>query len=117
MHLNIALIAHDAKKGTDGSVLYRLLRRPEPTFLCATATTGKMISEATGLKIARFLSGSLGGDQQIAARIGYNEIDLLLFSVIPRPKKTSEGETRRDCSDCVTSTTFLWPPTLPPPKR
>ena len=47
--------------------------------LCATGTTGKLVSDATGLNIQRFLSGTQGGDQQIAARIAFNEIDLLLF--------------------------------------
>lgn len=47
--------------------------------LCATGTTGRLISEATGLQIFKFLSGSQGGDQQIAARIACDEIDLLLF--------------------------------------
>jgi len=47
--------------------------------LCSTGTTGKLVSEATGLQIQRFLSGSQGGDQQIAARVACNEIDLLLM--------------------------------------
>lgn len=47
--------------------------------LFATGTTGKLVSEATGLEIVKFLSGSQGGDQQIASRISYNETDLLLF--------------------------------------
>ena len=47
--------------------------------LCATGSTGKLVGEATGLKIQRYLSGSQGGDQQIASRISCNEIDLLLF--------------------------------------
>ena len=47
--------------------------------LYATGTTGKMIIENTGLNVYRFLSGPQGGDQQIGARIAYNEIDLVLF--------------------------------------
>ncbi len=47
--------------------------------LCATGITGKVITESTGLKIQRFMSGSQGGMQQIAARITCNEIDMLLF--------------------------------------
>ena len=54
--------------------------------LCATATTGKLISEATGLKIQKYLSGPQGGDQQIASRIGCDEIDLLLFFRDPLTK-------------------------------
>ena len=58
--------------------------------LCATGTTGKMVSEATGLSIQKFLSGSQGGDQQIASRISYNEIDLLLFFRDPLTSKPHE---------------------------
>ena len=47
--------------------------------LCATGITGKYISEATGLKIERLLSGAHGGAQQITSRVAYNEIDLLIY--------------------------------------
>lgn len=47
--------------------------------ICATQTTGKLISEATGLPITLCLPASQGGSQQIGARIAYNEIDLVLF--------------------------------------
>ena len=58
--------------------------------LCGTGTTSKMVSEATGLEIQRFLSGAQGGDQQIAARIACNEIDLLLFFRDPLNPKSHE---------------------------
>lgn len=58
--------------------------------ICATATTGKMVAEATGLHIQRYLSGSQGGDQQIAARISCNEIDILIFFRDPLTPKLSE---------------------------
>ena len=47
--------------------------------LCATAITAKYISEATGLKIEKLMSGEQGGEQQIASRVAYNEIDVLLY--------------------------------------
>ena len=53
--------------------------------LCATHTTGKYISEATGLHIDRLMSGSQGGEEQIASRIAYNEIDVLLYFRDTRP--------------------------------
>ncbi len=77
--MHIALIAHDSKKElmVQFCIAYcGILSRHD---LCATATTGKLISEATGLKIQKYLSGTQGGDQQIAARIGCDEIDLLLM--------------------------------------
>ena len=77
--MNIALIAHDSKKElmVQFCIAYSgILNRHD---LCATGTTGKLVAEATGLKIQRFLSGSQGGDQQIAARMSCNEIDILIF--------------------------------------
>ena len=47
--------------------------------ICATKMTGKYVSEATGLEIEQLLPGSQGGVQQIASRIAYNEIDVLLY--------------------------------------
>ncbi len=77
--MNIALIAHDKKKEdmVNFCVAYRHIL--EKHKLCATGTTGKLIAEATGLPVHRFLSGPLGGDQQIGARVAYNKIDLVIF--------------------------------------
>ncbi len=77
--MNIALIAHDKKKElmVDFCIAYCGILGKHDLF--ATGTTGRMVSEATGLKVHRFLSGPQGGDQQIGARIAYNEIDLVLF--------------------------------------
>ena len=58
--------------------------------LCATGTTGKLVSEATGLKVQRFLTGKQGGDQQIGARITYNEIDMVLFFRDPMSSTTPQ---------------------------
>lgn len=62
--------------------------------LCATGTTGKMVAQATGLNIQRYLSGSQGGAQQISARISCNEIDLLLFFRDPLTPKAHEPNER-----------------------
>lgn len=77
--MNIALIAHDSKKELMVQFCIAYCGVLSRHFLCATGTTGKMVSEATGLQIQKFLSGPQGGDQQIAARIACNEVDLLLF--------------------------------------
>ena len=47
--------------------------------LYATGTTGKMVEECTGLPVDRFFTGRQGGEQQIAARIAYHELDMLIF--------------------------------------
>lgn len=77
--MNIALIAHDKKKELMIEFCIAYSGILSKHNLVATGTTGSLVSEATGLKIQRFLSGPQGGDQQIGARIAYNEIDMLLF--------------------------------------
>lgn len=77
--MNISLIAHDTKKELMVQFCIAYCGVLSKHNLCATGTTGKMVAEATGLNVQRYLSGSQGGDQQIAARISCNEIDLLLF--------------------------------------
>lgn len=47
--------------------------------LYATESTGKYISDATGLTIECMLPGGSGGIEQLSSRISYNEIDLLLY--------------------------------------
>ena len=88
--MNIALIAHDSKKELMVQFCIAYCGILSRHSLCATGTTGKLVSEATGLEIQRFLSGSQGGAQQIAARIGCNEIDLLLFFRDPLSPKSHE---------------------------
>ena len=77
--MNIGLIAHDAKKELMVQFCIAYCGILSRHTLCATGTTGKLVSEATGLRIKRFLAGPQGGDQQLAALIGCEEIDLLLF--------------------------------------
>ena len=98
--MNIALIAHDSKKElmTQFCIAYcGVLSRHN---LCATGTTGKIVAEATGLEIFKFMSGQQGGDQQIASRIACNEIDLLLFFRDPinvKPGEPDEAGLLRLC--------------------
>ncbi len=77
--MNIALIAHDRKKEliVNFAIAYRHIL--ERATLFATGTTGKRISEATGLNIHRVQSGPYGGDQQIGAKIAEDEMDLVIF--------------------------------------
>lgn len=77
--MNIALIAHDEKKGqiVDLSIAYKSTL--EKHRLVATGTTGLRIMEATGLEIHRYNSGPLGGDQQIGALISTGDLDLVIF--------------------------------------
>ena len=91
--MEIAIIADDTKKElmTQFCIAYcGILSRHH---LCATSVTGKYISDATGLEIDQLMAGLEGGGEQIAARIAYNEIDLLFFFRDTEPKETiSETE-------------------------
>lgn len=77
--VNIALIAHDKKK----DVMIEFCRQNKEILskhsLFATGTTGRLINESTGLEIYRFLSGPLGGDQQIGAKIASGKMNLVIF--------------------------------------
>lgn len=77
--MNIAIIANDKKKEliTEFCIAYcGILSRHN---ICSTAITGKYISEATGLNIEKMLSGSHGGVEQIASKIAYDEVDILIL--------------------------------------
>ena len=98
--MNIALIAHDSKKELLVQFCIAYCGILSKHNLCATGTTGKMVSQATGLNIQRYLSGSQGGDQQICAHISCNEIDLLLFfrdPLSPKPHEPNEMTLLRLC--------------------
>ncbi len=90
--MNIALIAHDKKKElmVQFCIAYKGIFAKHN--LVATGTTGGLITDATGLEVHKFLAGAQGGDQQIGARIAYNEIDLVLFFRDPLTSKTYEPE-------------------------
>lgn len=79
----IALIAHDNKKPEmiawakeHGNILRK-------HNLCGTGTTASLITKETGLKVKGFLSGPLGGDQQIGAQIAEQKIDIVIFFTDP----------------------------------
>ncbi len=90
--MNIALIAHNSKKELMVQFCIAYSGILSQHNICATGTTGKVVAEATGLKVFRFLSGEQGGDQQIAARIACNEIDLLIFLRDPITMKPGEPD-------------------------
>ncbi|MBQ5808275.1 MAG: methylglyoxal synthase, partial [Clostridia bacterium] len=77
--MEIAIIASDTKKELMTQFCIAYCGILSKHNLCATQITGNYIEEATGLKIEKLLSGSHGGEQQIASRISFNEIDVLLY--------------------------------------
>ncbi|BDH61409.1 methylglyoxal synthase [Lysinibacillus sp. PLM2] len=77
--MKIALIAHDHKKDSlvEFAIAYKeILQQHE---LYATGTTGQRIQDEVGLKLTRFRSGPLGGDQQIGSMIANNDMDMVVF--------------------------------------
>ena len=81
--MNIAFLAHDKKKElmVQFCTAYKSVLSRHNLF--ATATTGRLIADNTGLHITMLLSHKQGGHQQINARIAYNEIDLVLLFTDP----------------------------------
>ena len=81
--MNIAFLAHDKKKELmiQFCTAYKSVLMKHNLF--ATATTGRLIADNTGLPITLLLSHKQGGHQQINARIAYNEIDLVLLFTDP----------------------------------
>jgi methylglyoxal synthase len=75
----IALIAHDNKKSAIVNWALKNKQTLENFDLCGTGTTAKLIAEATDLNVKRYLSGPLGGDQQIGAKVAEGKIDMVIF--------------------------------------
>ena len=97
--MNITVMAHDKKKElmVQFCTAYKSVLMKHNLF--ATATTGRLIADNTGLPITLLLSHKQGGHQQINARIAYNEIDLvLLFTNTTDPWDDAQMiETIRHC--------------------
>lgn len=88
--MNIALIAHDAKKKLmqNFCIAYRQILSKHDLF--ATGTTGRLIEEVTNLTIHKYLAGNLGGEQQIGIQIEHNQIDLVILLRDPLNPKLHE---------------------------
>ncbi len=98
--MEIAMIAHDSKKELMTQFCIAYLGTLSKHNLCATSTTAKYISEATGLEIEKLLAGEHGGEEQIISRLAYNEIDILLNFRDTSPDATYndvENELLRMC--------------------
>jgi methylglyoxal synthase len=75
----IALVAHDNKKKELIEWATYNKTALGKHWLFGTGTTGSLIEEALGQPVTKYLSGPLGGDQQIGARIAEGKIDVLIF--------------------------------------
>ena len=90
--MNIGLIAHDSKKKLmqNFCIAYRgILSKHE---LYATGTTGRLVEEVTNLNVHKYLAGHLGGQQQLAAQIEHNEMDMMIYLRDPLTPKSHEPD-------------------------
>ena len=98
--MNIGMVAHDAKKKLmqNFCIAYRgILCKNE---IYATGTTGRLIEEATNLTVHKYLAGHLGGEQQLAAQIEHNQVDLVIFlrdPLNPKPHEVDLNTAIRLC--------------------
>lgn len=90
--MNIALIAHDKKKADIVNFCTAYIKILRKHNLCGTGTTGQLITDSTGLDVHRFMSGPLGGDQQIGARVAYDGLDLIIFFRDPLTSQPHEPD-------------------------
>ena len=98
--MRLAIIAHDRKK--DDAV--RLAQEFAPFLrgcaLLATGTTGQRLIDEVGLQVERMLSGPVGGDQQIGARLVVGQVDALVFlrdPMTPQPHEPDINALIRVC--------------------
>jgi methylglyoxal synthase len=75
----IALIAHDNKKADMVNWALKNKSTLEKYDLCGTGTTARLVAEATDMTVKRYLSGPMGGDQQIGAKVAEKKIDIVIF--------------------------------------
>ena len=90
--MNVVLIAHEAKKKLmqNFCIAYRgILSRHD---IYATETTGRLVEEASGIQVHKFLAGHLGGVQQIATQIESNQMDLVIFLRNPMDHITPDND-------------------------
>ena len=78
-HKNIALVAHDNCKPDLLDWVKQNREKLQRHFLCATGTTGHLLSKEAGLAVKSMISGPMGGDQQLGALISEGKIDVMVF--------------------------------------
>ncbi len=90
--MNIGLVAHDTKKKLmqNFCIAYRNILHKHDLY--ATGTTGRLIEEVTNLNIHKYLTGHLGGVQQLGSQIAHNQIDVMIFLRDPVSRQEHEPE-------------------------
>lgn len=100
--MNVGLIAHDSKKKLMQNFCIAYRNVLEKNELYATGTTGRLIEEATGLHVHKFLAGHLGGQQQMAAQISNDEMDMVIFLRDPETPSPHEPDVNDVVKLCDT---------------
>ena len=77
--MTIAILAHDSRKELALQFCTAYSAILSRNNVIATGTTGRMLAQTTGLPVHCYLSGKLGGVQQITSRVACDEVDLVLF--------------------------------------
>ena len=91
--MEIAIIAHDGKKAEMVQFLneHREILQQKNIHLVSTGTTGEKVSKA-GFQVTAMLSGPLGGDAQIAARVAEGKCNMVIFFRDPLDKHPHEPD-------------------------
>lgn len=100
MRLRLALIAHDRNKSAMVALAMEFADLLSQCQLCATGTTGGRLQAEAGLTVERMLSGPLGGDLQIGARLAQGELDAVIFlrdPMTPQPHEPDINALVRAC--------------------
>ncbi len=100
MTMTIALIAHDHKKDDMVMLAREFAEFLTRCHLIATGTTGGRLQAEAGLEVERCLSGPMGGDLQIGARLAVGEVDAVVFlrdPMTPQPHEPDINALVRAC--------------------
>ena len=97
--MTIAILAHDSRKELALQFCTAYSGILSRNTVIATGTTGRMLAQATGLPGHGYLSGKLGGIQQISARVACDEVDLVLF--FRDPLKAENGRALDKFTDAA----------------
>src|SRR6185436_5301461 len=100
MTMTIALIAHDHKKDDMVMLAREFAEFLARCHLIATGTTGGRLQAEAGLEVERCLSGPMGGDLQIGARLAVGEVDAVIFlrdPMTPQPHEPDINALVRAC--------------------
>ena len=96
----LALISHDEKKDDMVALAREFRDQLAKCELCATGTTGRRLHDEVGLDVECMLSGPMGGDLQIGARLAVGGVDAVIFlrdPMTPQPHEPDINALVRAC--------------------